>query len=75
MSNKNSSVSSSGVGVSGLLWVALIVLKVLGLIQWSWVAVITGFLWIPVLVYGAWMLVLLLLSGVALLFLTLRSKK
>lgn len=33
---KNSSSSSSGIGVFGLLGVAFVVLKLMGVIDWSW---------------------------------------
>lgn len=36
MSNNNSSSSSSGIGVIGLLGVAFVVLKLMGVINWSW---------------------------------------
>lgn len=34
--NNSSSSSSSGIGVLGLLGVAFVVLKLLGVINWSW---------------------------------------
>lgn len=36
MNNKDSNVSSSGIGFFGLLQIAFIVLKVTNLINWSW---------------------------------------
>ena len=39
--SRSSNTSNGGVGVVGLLWVALIVLKILGYITWSWWLVIT----------------------------------
>jgi len=39
-------VQSGGIGFSGLLGVAFIVLKLVGVISWSWVWVLSP-LWIP----------------------------
>lgn len=36
MSNGNSSTSSGGVGILGLLGVAFVILKLCGVINWSW---------------------------------------
>lgn len=48
MSNSNSSSSASGgIGVSGLLGVAFVVLKLMGIITWSWWWVTAPF-WGPV---------------------------
>ena len=52
--------SSSGIGVSGLLLVAFIVLKLCNVIQWSWWWVMAP-LWIPLLIA----LVILAIVGVA----------
>lgn len=46
MGNNNSS-TSSGIGVTGLLGVAFIVLKLTGVIDWSWWWVTSPF-WLPV---------------------------
>lgn len=48
MKNSSSS-SSSGIGFSGLLTVAFIVLKLTGYISWSWWWVLSP-IWIPILV-------------------------
>jgi hypothetical protein len=45
MSN-NSEVSSSGVGLSGLVFIVFLILKLVGTIDWSWWWV-TAPLWIP----------------------------
>ena len=42
----NSSSSSGGIGVVGLLGVAFVVLKLLGKIDWPWLWVLSPF-WIP----------------------------
>ena len=36
MSDKSSSSSSSGIGILGLLGVAFVILKLCGVITWSW---------------------------------------
>jgi hypothetical protein len=46
MSNSSSSASSGGIGVSGLLGVAFVVLKLTGHIAWPWLWVLAPF-WIP----------------------------
>lgn len=48
MKNSSSS-SSSGIGFSGLLAVAFIVLKLTGYISWSWWWVLSP-IWIPILI-------------------------
>jgi hypothetical protein len=45
MSNTVSSSSSSGIGFAGLLAIVFITLKLLGVIQWSWLWVLSP-LWI-----------------------------
>lgn len=46
MSSNNSSSTGGGIGVAGLLGVAFIVLKLTGVIGWSWWWVLAPF-WIP----------------------------
>lgn len=49
MANSNATTTASGgIGFSGLLTVAFIVLKLTGYISWSWVQVLAP-LWIPLL--------------------------
>lgn len=45
MSNNNSSSTSGGIGVLGVLLIVFIVLKLIGVITWSWWAVLIP-LWI-----------------------------
>ena len=45
MSRNNNSSSSSGIGFVGLLTVAFIVLKLIGVIEWSWLWVLSP-IWI-----------------------------
>lgn len=47
MSNSSSSSSSSGIGFTGLLAVAFIVLKLCNVINWSWLWVLSP-IWIPI---------------------------
>ena len=41
MDNKNSSASAGGIGFVGLLTIAFIVLKLIGVISWSWLWVLS----------------------------------
>ena len=47
--SSSSSSSSTGVGVTGLLGVAFVVLKLIGAITWSWFWVLAPF-WIPLVI-------------------------
>ena len=57
MENKN--VSSGGLGFTGALTIAFIVLKLLGKINWSWVWVLSP-IWITLLLYILTILITLL---------------
>jgi hypothetical protein len=60
--SKKSSSSSSGVGFGGLLTIAFIVLKLLHIIEWKWIWVLSP-LWISmalVIVIGGIILMLVL---------------
>jgi len=46
MSNDNSTAASGGIGFSGLLGIAFIVLKLTKVIAWKWIWVLAP-LWIP----------------------------
>lgn len=48
MKNKNNYQASGGIAFCGLLAVAFIVLKLLGIIKWSWIWVLAP-LWMPTL--------------------------
>ena len=48
-STKHSSSSSAGIGFSGLLAIAFIILKLCGVINWSWLWVLSP-LWISFIV-------------------------
>jgi Flp pilus assembly protein TadB len=46
MENKNNNKKSGGIGFCGLLTIAFIILKLCGVIAWSWVWVLAP-MWIP----------------------------
>lgn len=54
MGNSSTQAASSGIGVFGLLGVAFIVLKLIGVINWSW-------WWVTAPLWGPWALVLVVL--------------
>lgn len=66
MASKNS--SSSGIGLTGVLFVVFLVLKLTGNISWSWWWV-TSPLWIPIALLGSifivavFIIILLLIFG------------
>lgn len=62
MSNNNS--TTSGIGVSGALGVAFVVLKLMGYINWSWWWVTAPF-WIPILIGIAILIVFLVIALMA----------
>ena len=41
--------SGGGIGMVGLAWIALVVLKVLGYLNWHWLAVLFFPIWFPML--------------------------
>ena len=51
MSNNTTTSSSSGIGFLGALAIAFIVLKLTGVIAWSWLWVLAP-LWIPWIIFG-----------------------
>jgi hypothetical protein len=58
MSSNN---SSSGIGITGLLFVAFVVLKLTNVIDWSWWW-ITAPIWLPVVIVLAFLIVVDLFS-------------
>ena len=58
---KNNTTVTGGIGFSGLLTIVFIVLKLLNVIQWSWLWVLAP-LWIPLAFGIAVVLVVLLIS-------------
>jgi len=63
MSNNNSGSKSGGIGFVGLLTIVFIVLKLTGVIAWSWVWVLAP-LWIS---FGLWLGLVIIIGGIALL--------
>jgi len=57
----SSSSSSSGIGVLGLLGVAFVVLKLTGVIDWSW-------WWVTLPFWGMFALILIVLVSIGLLY-------
>lgn len=47
MEKRNASATTGGIGFSGVLTVAFIILKLCGVIKWSWLWVLSP-IWIPV---------------------------
>lgn len=58
----NSENGVKGIGVSGLLGVAFVILKLCHVIEWPWVWVTAPF-WVPVAIVLAILLVLAILKG------------
>ncbi len=67
MANQTSSAATGGIGFTGLLAVAFIVLKLTGVISWSWWWVLAP-LWLPIIVG-------LVLIAVSLVYLKIQMKK
>lgn len=63
----NNHVSTGGIGVTGLLGVAFVVLKLLGVIKWPWVWVLLPF-------WGGLALVILIFAAI-LIVETIKEKK
>lgn len=53
-------VKTGGVGIGGLTFVMLLVLKLVGEVSISWFAVITSIIWAPLAVFAAVMFFLLI---------------
>lgn len=51
----------------GILFVALIILKIMGYVTMSWFWVVTSIVWIPLGILAMWFLVLGSIAGVAVL--------
>ena len=60
MSNNNS--AGTGIGFCGLLTLVFIVLKLVGVIDWSWVWVLSP-IWIPTVLLCIIMIVLIIITG------------
>lgn len=55
--NGNGNVGGGGVGFAGLLTIAFIVLKLLGIINWSWIWVLSP-LWISFIIIAVILIIL-----------------
>jgi hypothetical protein len=66
MSNNNS--SSSGIGIFTVVGIVFVILKLVGVIDWSWLWVLAPF-WISIVFY------VLLIGGVFLFFLAIELNK
>lgn len=53
--------TSNGIGFTGLLTIVFIVLKLVGVISWSWVWVLAPF-WIPLALIFAFFIIAVILS-------------
>ena len=60
MSNNNS--AGTGIGFCGLLTLVFIVLKLVGVINWSWLWVLSP-IWIPTVLACIIMIVLIIITG------------
>lgn len=65
----NTQNSSGGVGISGLLGIAFIILRLTGTITWSWLWVLSPF-WIPV----AFILIVLFIIIIIVIIKTLKER-
>ncbi len=61
MENRNNNTSKSGIGFTGLLTIAFIVLKLCGVITWSWLLVLSP-LWISLALIIVLVIIYLILS-------------
>ncbi len=61
----NSTSSSSGIGCAGVLLIVFVVLKLTGLITWSWLWVLSPF-WIPILIVAICFLIVVGIAIVSL---------
>lgn len=58
---ENKQYTSGGIGFTGALSIAFIVLKLCGVISWSWVWVLSP-IWISALIVGVILLIILILE-------------
>ena len=61
MSSNNNNTASGGIGFTGLLTVAFIVLKLTGVIDWSWLWVLSP-IWVTALIAIAILLIVVLVA-------------
>lgn len=60
--------SSGGVGIGGLAFVILLVLKIMGEINLSWWIVLTSFIWVPLIVIIGISILIGLFMGIAAIY-------
>ena len=65
MKNENENIKSGGIGFTGLLTIAFIVLKLCNVITWSWVWVLAP-LWISAGIVVLTLLIILIITALAL---------
>ena len=65
----NTQNNAGGVGISGLLGIAFIILKLIGTIAWSWLWVLSPF-WIP----AAFILIVLFIIIIVVIIKTLKER-
>lgn len=51
MENNNNNYNSGGIGFLGLLTIVFIALKLIGVIKWSWIWILSP-IWIPIIIGG-----------------------
>ena len=61
MANNAKASASGGIGFGGLLTIVFIVLKLIGVINWSWVWVLAP-LWIPIALISLFLIIILTLT-------------
>ncbi len=67
MNNNKQQATSSGIGFTGVLFITFLILKLCGVITWSWFWVCSP-LWIPLAIALSIVLVVLIAAGIAYLF-------
>ena len=70
MNNERNNTTAGGIGFCGLLAVAFIVLKLTGVINWSWLWVLAP-IWIPTAITLAIIVIVLVVAAAALAFIVL----
>ncbi len=61
----NSSNTYSGIGIGGIAWVVLIILKLAGVIQMHWFWVLTSFIWISFIAIIGVLLIVALIAVIS----------
>lgn len=64
MDNRTVVAGSGGIGVGGLTFVVLMVLKLIGETSMSWFLVLTSIFWAPLIFFLGFLLVVLIFTGV-----------